>query len=66
MSEPIDSVSLKRLRRPGMSMVPTAISRLGEDDSRESQNLRAVKWLLAQDGGPIVIVTPRRAGLPHI
>lgn len=44
-----------------MSMVPTAISRLGEDDSRESQNLRAVKWLLAQDGGPIVIVTPRRA-----
>lgn len=44
-----------------MSKVPTAISRLGEDDSRESQNLRAVRWLLAQDGGQIIVVTPRRA-----
>lgn len=44
-----------------MSNVPAAISRLGEDDSRESQNLRAVKWLLAQDGGPVVVVTPKRA-----
>ena len=44
-----------------MGDVPTAVSRLGEDDSREAQNLRAVNWLLAQDGGPVVIVTPRRA-----
>ncbi len=41
--------------------VPVAVSRLGEDDSREAQNVRAVKWLLAQQGGPVVVVTPRRA-----
>jgi len=41
--------------------VPVAISRLGEDDSREAQNLRAVKWLLSQPGGPVVVVTPQRA-----
>lgn len=44
-----------------MSEVPAAVSRLGEGDSREAQNARAVKWLLAQPGGSIVVVTPRRA-----
>jgi len=44
-----------------MGGVPTAVSRLGEGDSREAQNLRAVKWLLAQNGGPMVVVTPRRS-----
>ncbi|APE12786.1 hypothetical protein BO226_25965 (plasmid) [Rhodococcus sp. 2G] len=44
-----------------MSEVPVAVSRLGEDDSREAQNARAVRWLLAQPGGPVVVVTPRRA-----
>ncbi|MCT2224941.1 hypothetical protein [Microbacterium paraoxydans] len=43
-----------------MSAVPTAISRLGDNDSREAQNTRAVKWLLEQPGGPVVVVTPRR------
>lgn len=44
-----------------MGEIPIAVSRLGENDSREAQNARAVKWLLAQPGGPVVIVTPRRA-----
>lgn len=44
-----------------MSDVPVAVSRLGEEDSREAQSARAVKWLLAQPGGSIVVVTPRRA-----
>ncbi len=43
-----------------MSSVPVAVSRLGDDDSRESQSTRAVKWLLEQPGGPVVVVTPRR------
>ena len=43
-----------------MAEVPIAVSRLGEGDSREAQNARAVKWLLAQPGGSIVVVTPRR------
>lgn len=43
-----------------MSEVPVAVSRLGDEDSREAQNARAVKWLLAQPGGSIVVVTPRR------
>lgn len=43
-----------------MSDFPNAISRLGEDDSREAQNSRAVKWLLAQPGGSVVVVTPQR------
>lgn len=43
-----------------MSSIPVAVSRLGEQDSRESQNRRAVKWLLEQPGGPIVVVTPRK------
>lgn len=38
-----------------------AISRLSEgEQSREPQNLRAIKWLLAQDGGALVVVTPRK------
>ena len=41
--------------------VPVAVSRLGENDSREAQNARAVKWLLAQRGGPVIVVTPQRA-----
>lgn len=44
-----------------MSNVPVAVSRLGKDDSREAQNARAVKWLLAQPGGAAVVVTPQRA-----
>lgn len=44
-----------------MGKGPTAVSRLGEDDSREAQILRAVNWLLAQDGGPVVLMIPRRA-----
>lgn len=43
-----------------MGGVSVAVSRLGENDSREGQNARAVKWLLAQPGGPVVVVTPRR------
>lgn len=39
---------------------PVAISRLSEGEtSREPQNERAVKWLLAQPGRSIVVVTPR-------
>ncbi|CAM3467292.1 hypothetical protein [Isoptericola cucumis] len=40
--------------------VPVAVSRLGEDDSREAQSARAVAWLLAQPGGPVIVVTPQR------
>lgn len=43
-----------------MAGVPVAVSRLGEGDSREAQNARAVKWLLAQPGGVVAVVTPRR------
>ena len=39
---------------------PLAISRLGETDTREAQNTRAIKWLLEQEGGTVVVVTPRR------
>lgn len=34
-----------------MAGVPIAVSRLGDGDSREAQNARAVKWLLVQPGG---------------
>lgn len=44
-----------------MADVPVAVSRLGEGDSREAQNLRAVKWLLSQPGGAVVFVSPRKA-----
>jgi hypothetical protein len=37
-----------------------AVSRFGEGDSREAQNARAVKWLLEQRGGPVLVVTPRK------
>lgn len=40
---------------------PVAISRLSEDDSREAQNLRAIRWLLEQEGGPAVVVTPQKS-----
>ena len=43
-----------------MADVPIAVSLFGEGDSREAQNARAVKWLLAQSGGVVVVVTPRR------
>ena len=43
-----------------MSSQAVAISRLGESDSREAQNTRAISWLLEQPGGPVVVVTPRR------
>lgn len=43
-----------------MNETPTAVSRLGEDDTREAQNLRALRWLLSQPGGSVVVVTPRR------
>ncbi|MGO2746224.1 hypothetical protein [Microbacterium sp.] len=43
-----------------MNETPIAVSRLGEDDTREAQNLRAVRWLLSQPGGSVVVVTPRR------
>lgn len=40
---------------------PVAISRLSEGEmSREPQNVRAINWLLAQPGGPVVVVTPRK------
>lgn len=44
-----------------MDATQIAVSRLGKNDSREAQNTRAVKWLLTQPGGSVVIVTPRRA-----
>src|SRR4051794_9362803 len=46
-------------RSYGMAAVPFAVSRLGEHDSREAQNTRALQWLLEQPGGPIAVVTPR-------
>ncbi|WP_125612465.1 hypothetical protein [Specibacter cremeus] len=40
---------------------PVAVSRLSEGEtSREPQNARAIKWLLDQSGGSIVVVTPRK------
>lgn len=40
---------------------PVAISRLNEGEtSREPQNMRAIKWLLEQPGGVVVVVTPRK------
>jgi hypothetical protein len=49
-----------QLEESHMSSVPIAVSRLGDGDSHESQNVRAVDWLLKQPGGPIVVVTPKR------
>lgn len=42
------------------STYPVAISRISEDDSREAQNLRALRWLANQEGGPVVVVTPQK------
>ncbi|UVY83218.1 hypothetical protein NLU66_13490 [Brachybacterium sp. NBEC-018] len=43
---------------------PVAVARFTEgEDSREPQNLRAIRWLLQQSGGSVVVVTPR-AGIP--
>lgn len=40
---------------------PVAISRLGSNESsREPQNTRAIKWLLEQGSGPVIVVTPRK------
>jgi hypothetical protein len=39
---------------------PVAVSQLDKQDSRELQGARAVKWLLQQSGGPIVVVTPQK------
>lgn len=40
---------------------PVAVSKLGSDEgSREPQNIRAIKWLLEQDGGEVVVVTPQK------
>lgn len=43
-----------------MSAQLIAISRLGGSDSREAQNTRAINWLLEQQGGSVVVVTPQR------
>lgn len=45
---------------PTTATYPVAIARISEDDSREAQNLRAIRWLLEQQGGPVVIVTPQK------
>ncbi|MFK4759754.1 hypothetical protein ACI3KS_02345 [Microbacterium sp. ZW T5_45] len=42
------------------SKYPVAISRISEDDTREAQNLRALRWLDAQEGGPVIVVTPKK------
>ncbi len=42
--------------------MPVAISRFdaGVETSRESQNERAIEWLLQQTGGPVTVVTPQK------
>jgi hypothetical protein len=42
------------------STYPVAISRISEDDTREAQNLRALRWLADQKGGPVIVVTPQK------
>jgi hypothetical protein len=39
---------------------PVAVSQLCESDSGSDQCVRAIKWLYAQKGGPIVVVTPNK------
>ncbi len=39
---------------------PVALSRLGDEDSREPQNIRAIRWLAAQRDAPVVLITPLR------
>lgn len=61
MSDPLATLRNHQcLEGAVMAQVPTAVSRLGEGDSREAQNARAVKWLLARPGGAVIVVTPRR------
>lgn len=43
-----------------MANQPVAVSRLSEGDSRETQNARAVTWLLEQPGGPVTVLTRRK------
>jgi hypothetical protein len=44
-----------------VSLGSVAVSRLGEGEkSREPQNARAIKWLLEQPGGQVVVVTPNK------
>ncbi|KDA05274.1 hypothetical protein DC31_17115 [Microbacterium sp. CH12i] len=45
---------------PTNATYPAAISRISEDDSREAQNLRALRWLATQKGGPVIVVTPQK------
>lgn len=45
---------------PTNATYPAAISRIGEDDSRDAQNLRALRWLATQEGGPVIVVTPQK------
>jgi hypothetical protein len=41
---------------------PVAVSRLIKGEtSREPQNARAIKWILDQPGGPLLVVTPRKS-----
>lgn len=39
---------------------PAAVSQLGERDTPAARDARAVAWLRAQEGGPIVVITPRK------
>jgi hypothetical protein len=39
---------------------PVALSRLGDGDSRDAQNARALSWIASQGQAPLIIVTPRR------
>lgn len=39
---------------------PVAVSQLDQGDSRGQQTARAIKWLLEQSGGPVVVVTPQK------
>lgn len=39
---------------------PVAVSQLKMPDTREKQSARAVRWVLDQPGGPILVVTPNK------
>lgn len=39
---------------------PTAVSQIKMPDTREQQSARAIKWLIDQPGGPILVVTPNK------
>lgn len=39
---------------------PVALARLSKgEQSREPQNLRAIRWLMEQPGGSVAVVTPQ-------